>query len=439
VQDIRQQRENRGAKARRTGIWGVIYQGVYAVVQLVCLGMLVRYIDNQQYGLWLTVIAASAWMTLANLGQTSALLTKLGAVALTDHQAALRVFSASTFLVTSISTILVACLAVVGAYVPWAQLFNAEANMTDYSVGSVAMAGMLISLLALPAGLGAASIFAHQRGDLVHKIMVCGSLFCLAATGMAVWYRMPMWIVGWISLSGPILGGIALWFIGITNALVPRPNFLSVDSKMLREMVFAGSIFFLLDASGLWLLRMPDLIVAHTNGIAAVGPFASVGRLPLLMIALFQAVLLPFWPALSEAAHRGDFGWIKKMISQTLLMVLGLWFLGATGIWFLGARFIQLWTGSSDFSSTSLIAAASIQSLGLGLFAWLSVLLSGLSQQRTLLIISGLASLTLLPAALFLGNEFGPVGVAMAQAAVMLFCVVPLGSYALYRTVVVNK
>jgi O-antigen/teichoic acid export membrane protein len=295
------------------------------------------------------------------------------------------------------------------------------------------MAALLVSLLAIPAGLGTFSVFAHQRGDLMHMIMSAGSMISLGVAGVAIWLHQPLWLAGAITLSGPLLGGVALWIIGLANDLVPRPQWALVDRNNLNGVMKAGFMFLLIDAATLMLLRTPDLVVAHMHGVDAVGPFASVGRLPLLMIALFQALLLPFWPALGEATHRGDHGWVRQIVIRTLLMVVGLWIVGALSIWFLGPFFIQLWTGSSDFSNRGLIAAACIQSLGLGLFAWLSVLLSALSEQLKLVGLMMLSSLAFLTLAYIWGNQFGPVGVALAQAGALLFCAVPLGSLVLNR------
>src|SRR5437764_8167327 len=110
MEDLTRQRKERGQNARRTGVWGIIYNGVYAVSQLVALGMLVRYVGKEPYGLWMTIIAIASWMPLANLGQQSALLTRLSAAAHTDRDAAQRILSASTLLVTAVSTLLLPVL-----------------------------------------------------------------------------------------------------------------------------------------------------------------------------------------------------------------------------------------------------------------------------------------------------------------------------------------
>lgn len=438
LSDIVQQRKDRGFRARRAGIWGIVYQFVYAVAQLVVMGVLARYLGPEQFGLWMTVLALTTWMPLANLGQNSVLLTKMGGIALTDHVASQRVFTASAFLVTAITVVLVIPLLATGPYFPWAEMLNGKDAMTDSEIGILVVAVLLVSLLAIPASLGASSVFASQRGDIVHMVMSMGSLFSLGLVGIGVWLKGPLWLIGSIAVSGPLLGGLTLWAQGLSNGMVPIPKLSALDPNAVRSAMKVGATFLFVDLTTLLLMRTPDVIVAHLQGVAAVGAFASVGRLPLLMMALFQALLLPFWPAIGEAANRGDLDWIRRMTKYTLLLILGIWAAGAAGMWTLGAFFIELWMGSADFANSDLIRAACAQSLGLGLFAWISILLSALSRQRLLVMISGLTALIFLPLAFFCGDRYGPVGVALAQAGALLFCAVPLGGLVLHR-IIANK
>lgn len=156
---------------------------------------------------------------------------------------------------------------------PWCHLLNAEdVGLSDSSVGAIAVAALVVSLLALPAGLGPFSVFAHQRGDLVHMVMSSGSLISLGSAGVAIWLQQPLWLVGAITLSGPLLGGVALWIMGLGNGLVPRPQWVLVVSNHAGEMTKAGFMFLLIDATTLMLLRTPDLLVAHLHGVDAVDP-----------------------------------------------------------------------------------------------------------------------------------------------------------------------
>jgi O-antigen/teichoic acid export membrane protein len=409
----------------------VIYQGVYAATQLVALGMLVRYVGREQYGLWMTILAVTTWVPVANMGQTAVLLTRLGALAHTDRPAACRVFSASALLVACAAAGLLLIIVLFVPLVSWSGLPDGDASLR--LAQATATAALTVSVLALPAMLAGFAIFAHQRGDLVHMIMSAASLVGLAAMAIAMRLQQPLWVVGGLSLAAPLLGGLTLWWLGLATGLMPRPRWALVDGKTLTNLMKTGLLFFLTDAAAILLLRSPDVIVASVDGVDAVGPFASVGRLPLLLVAVFQAVLLPFWPALGEAAQRRDYEWIARTARYTLMLVLGLWAAAAAGIGLLGALFVEVWMGAAGFSTPGLLAAACLQALGLGLFSWLLVLLGALSMQRKLVVVAGVTTLIFLPLAFLSGTWLGPVGVALAQALALLCCAVPLGTLVLYR------
>ncbi|WP_295430414.1 oligosaccharide flippase family protein [uncultured Thiodictyon sp.] len=431
MDDLARLRKDRGAKAKRTGVWGVIYQGVYAATQLVALGMLVRYVGREQYGLWMTILAVTTWAPVANLGQTSVLLTRLGALAHTDRPSAGRVFSASTVLVTSAAAVLLLIIALCVPLVSWSGLPVGDASL--WLAQATAAVALTVSVLTLPAVFAGCAIFAHQRGDLVHMIMSAASLIGLAAMAIAMRLQQPLWVVGGLSLAGPLLGGLTLWWLGLATGLMPRPRWALVDRKTLTNLMKTGLVFFLTDAAAILLLRSPDVIVASVDGVDAVGPFASVGRLPLLLVAVFQAVLLPFWPALGEAAQRRDYEWIRRTARYTLVLVLSLGTLAAAGIGVAGTAVVEVWMGGPGFSTPGLLAAACLQTLSLGLFFWLFVLLGALSMQRQLAVVAGVTTLIFLPLAFLSGTWLGPVGVALAQALALLCCAVPLGTLVLYR------
>jgi O-antigen/teichoic acid export membrane protein len=115
------------------------------------------------------------------------------------------------------------------------------------------------------------------------------------------------------------------------------------------------------------------------------------------------------------------------------VLVLSLGTLAAAGIGVAGTAVVEVWMGGPGFSTPGLLAAACLQTLSLGLFFWLFVLLGALSMQRQLAVVAGVTTLIFLPLAFLSGTWLGPVGVALAQALALLCCAVPLGTLVLYR------
>src|SRR5213075_2100280 len=94
-----------------------------------------------------------------------------------------------------------------------------------------------------------------------------------------------LWVLGAGTIASTALGGLALWAIGGGRGLVPRLGWRWVERADVALAWRTGLHFLAIDASALILLRTPEVIVARLHGVAAVGPFASVGRMPALMLA----------------------------------------------------------------------------------------------------------------------------------------------------------
>ncbi len=427
------ERTSRQGKARAAALWGVSYQGITAGCQFISLGLLARHTTREEYGLVMTVLAMTTWIPMAFLGQNSVLMTRLAAVAHSDRKAASRVFSSSLLLVGLSSGSLLLALVTLGPFLDWSRILNTIGEPAGLMAGPLTIAALSVSIISLPSLLGGFSVFSYQRGDLVHKSMSAGNAISVAAVTTAIVIKAPIWVAAALTLTGPLAGGLALWGLGLTKGLIPRPRLEHSCPGVLREMASAGGLFFLIDAATVILLRSPEVISAQLHGTGAVGPLASVGRLLVVLLAIYQAVLMPFWPALGEAFHQGDVEWVKRIARRTGIWVIVIWMGGVLGLVVFGAIFVRLFTGSQDYSTPGLIAVACAQSLGQGLWTWLSVLMGALSLQRQQVKAAAIAALSYLPLALFAGTHAGPAGVAAAQAAALILCGFPAGLFLLTR------
>ncbi len=413
-------------RTRRIALLGVAYQGVYGASQLACLAVLSRSVAPDIYGLWMAVLALTTWVPLAALGQNAVVLTTVGSARQAGPAALGQAYSASAGLVAATSGVLLAVLCLVGPWLPWATLLNADTAVAASAAMPVALSALIVAALALLPVLVGYALIACQRGDIVHLAMSAGSLVSVALTGVAAWAGAPLWQLGAITLAGPFLGGVAAWVCGWQLAGHPRWRWGGMREPALRHAMRTGAYFVVIDALVFTLVRTPELLVAHLHGIAAVGPIASIGRFPVLMLAAFQAVLIPSWPILAEALARRDHAWIRQAARKCLYTVLVLWAAAAVLMPTAGPRFVQLWLGHLDPSVPGLLWAATVQGLGMAVLAWCVVLLGALSQQRLLVATLAAAALVYAALSLALGGVLGPAGVALAQGLSVLLVAAPV-------------
>jgi O-antigen/teichoic acid export membrane protein len=180
-------------------------------------------------------------------------------------------------------------------------------------------------------------------------------------------------------------------------------------------------------------VRTPELVVARLHGLDAVASFGAVGRIPVLLLAVFQALLLPYWPALAEAVKLADLQWVRRVALRGLATILGIWLAVALVLLGFGQGLFSLWLGDSVVIAQPLIVAACGQSLGIGLLAWLMVLLNAQSRTGTLLVTLGVVAVVYVSCGIWLGLQHGPVGVAIGQIIGLCGVVVPTAAWELRK------
>lgn len=420
---------SRGARATLTASLGVVYQGVYALVQVVALGILIRAHGSECFGLWMTVVALTTLlMPASTLGQPSALVSQLSSLDGSDSRACSRLFSLSFIVLCAASAAVLLIVTICGGTLSWTRLLNADGPSTHANAGPTAVAGLVAALLTFPVIHASQAVLARQAGYLSYLANIVSALVALALVMLAARLEAPLWVVGALTMSGVPMAGIWLWRYGRKTRLVPRLRLTLVDRAGLRAQLMHGLSFMALDIGTMVILRAPELLVARMHGVAAVAAFAAVARVGSLLYTLFQATLVPLWPAISDAKLRGDHAWIRSAARRSLAWVALLWGTGAVGFALLGPLAIRWWTGHPELADGSLIAAAIVQALGQGLLVWQTVFLVGLSRPKVQIAATTAAAACFVVLALFLGDAVGPLGVALAQALALLLVSAPVAA-----------
>src|SRR5208282_2205862 len=82
-----------------------------------------------------------------------------------------------------------------------------------------------------------------------------------------------------------------------------------LQPKLLGDLARVGVYFFVQQISTMVLFSAPSLILSATVGAAEVTPYNLTQRVLNLFTVVANAVLLPVWPAYTDAKARGDWKW----------------------------------------------------------------------------------------------------------------------------------
>ena len=417
--------------ARRTAALGLLHQAAYASSQLLATGIISRAVAADQFGLWLTVFALTTWVPLLSIGQYAVLLTTLGSVARRDRAAATRAYGASFAIAASSACVVLAALLFGAPWTPWPAWLNADTPALAAMTTPVVMAMLGATLLAVPLTLMGFAVFAHQRGDLVHLAMISGSVAGTLALLLAAATHQPLWVLGATAVAGPLLGGLWIAWRHAGGRYLPRLALGQLHRSDVGTALKMGLALAAADLLLFAIVRTPDLVVARLHGLDAVGPFGAVGRVPVLLLAVFQALMLPYWPALADAVHQGDVRRVRRIAVRSLATILGIWAAVSVVLVGWGLPLFRVWLGDGVQVQQPLLVAACGQSLGIGLLAWLMVVLNAQVRTRTLLATLAAAACIYVALAVWLGLRSGPVGVAHGQVIGMLAELLPVAAWQL--------
>ncbi|HET8643950.1 MAG TPA: hypothetical protein VFO85_00595, partial [Vicinamibacteria bacterium] len=140
-------------------------RGAAAVVALVSVPVMLRYLGAERYGLWAALSSAWAALLFADLGIGNGLLSVLAEdEGRDDRQAAQKHVSSAFFALLAVAVVLAAGFALVHGQVSWARLLGARSETAAAEAGPSVAAFVACFLATLPLGVVTRVRLARQEG-----------------------------------------------------------------------------------------------------------------------------------------------------------------------------------------------------------------------------------------------------------------------------------
>ncbi len=108
-----------------TAITSMGARGIGIATALISVPLTLRYLGAEEYGLWVTITAVTAFLTFANFGLGNGLVNGVSeAQGRNDREAVRRYVSSAFYMLLGVMTILGLTFAVVYPLVPWPRVFQ---------------------------------------------------------------------------------------------------------------------------------------------------------------------------------------------------------------------------------------------------------------------------------------------------------------------------
>ena len=278
----------------------------------------IRYLGENQYGIWLTLSSVLMWLGNLDFGIGNGLRNKLAeSFAKEDYQLA-RKYLSTAYAVFAIG-IFVSLLIylVVHPFINWVFILNAGSYDVKSLNNFVLIVFVLFAfqfLLRLLTSL----INADQKPALNGFITLCINILTLVT----------VFILYLISQSSLYAYGIVISIIPFTVLLIASyilfkkrynhiaPSLKQIDLKSSGNLVSIGLQFFIIQVSALIVFATDNLIITHLYDPSQVTIYNIAHKYFFFITLVFNVFLSPFWSAFTDAFVKNDFEWIKQVVKR---------------------------------------------------------------------------------------------------------------------------
>ncbi len=404
---------------RKNIVLSVIFKGLSVGLSLLLLPLTVNYLSQVEYGIWVTLLGVLSWVNYLDMGIGPGLRNKLTeAVSLKD------VTAFKSFLSSGIVMIGGVCFAAFIALIVGLKFVNLNEvlNTTEVSSGLLYHATLYTGIIVLI--LFFFSIMdqvynAFQQTAIPGFINVIQSTIMLGIVYYLTYfnYRNMLYFVIAFGVSAILSKvGMCLWFFLRHKHLLPGYHF--IDIERMKSLVTLSAKFLLLNVTCIFIYSSADFMITLRLGPEYVRDFDIAFKVFYFISTLYFFMFNPLWSAYTDAYIKKDFGWIRKTLKKTTLLIIPV----ILAVIIVGANIrliTRIWTGLELDIPNTLSVAIGLYTIGLYWLANWNYFINGSGQVNLEIVVSVISALGVAGLSWTLMPIMGTTGMALAMAIVV--------------------
>jgi len=407
----------------------VFYRAIGIGSTFVALPLTIRYLGQLQFGVWTTLLSIITWMIFFDFGIGHGLKNEVAeSLAKNDFLKVRKLVSAGYTAIGILSITILFCFLILSFFLSWQSIFNTK-EVEEVSLRAAVQIAAIFMLLNFWFGLVNSLLGALQKTSLITLNQTISSCLSLLLLFFLVRYTSgEIW-----KLS--IAYGCALCAPNIISTLIlirRRPEFcpkFCIETKHWKSLLGIGSHFFVIQLAVMILFLTDKILITQIFGPEYVTQYEVVFKIFSVVTLAHSLISTPLWSAYTDAYHRADYSWIKKMLSKQIFIYIAVIF-STLIIAFLMSSIVKIWIGSEIKISISLIFSMAMFVL---ISSWnniFAMLVNGIGRVKPQLFTSIIAMILNIPLAFLFTKyfEFGVSGVVFATCISLLFAAVVLPS-----------
>ncbi|WP_321373657.1 oligosaccharide flippase family protein [uncultured Draconibacterium sp.] len=340
--------ESRGAKAKRHILYSFGIQGLSILIGLLYVPLLLNYLTQEKYGIWLTLTSILGWFSYFDIGLGNGLRNKLTeSIALCNNDLGKKYVSTTYALLIGIFSIVLVIFHICNFFLNWNSILNTQ-NIDNHELYVLTSIVFTFFILRFVFQLIVVIYKADQKPAFGSLISTFGNLisfiFVLLLTQFTI--KGNLVLLGTVISVIPVILLITVSFFAFKKRYPQfSPSFNEIDIKLSHGLLSLGVKFFFLQLTYIFVYSTSNIFVTQFFGPQEVTIYNIAFKYFQLPHMAFSIILIPIWSAVTDAYIKADFLWLKKTLKT--LNILSLVFgIGIIVMVFISNWFYELWVGS---------------------------------------------------------------------------------------------
>ena len=303
--------------------YSFILKGFSVLVNFLYIPLLLAYLGDQLYGIWITLTSIVVWFSFFDVGLGNGLRNKLTeSITNKNNKLSKKLVSTTYALISLIFLFILVIFLLINNFLDWNSLLNS--NILS-NAELVLLTAILFSFVFLRFifQLINTVLYAKQKQATVSLINFISQFIAFILVFLLIQFsdKSNILILCFIISAVPVIVLILSSVFLFQNKLISlKPNFSHVDFSLSKDLINLGFKFFFLQISYILLFTTSNFIIANFYGPEAVTEYHIAFKYFQLPFMILSIILAPMWSAITEAYSLDDFIWLNKTLKKLQLV-----------------------------------------------------------------------------------------------------------------------
>jgi len=299
-----------------------IFRLINIFVTYLTIPLTLKYLSDERYGIWQTILTIISWAALSNFGIGNGLRNKVTeAITAGDNKKLKGYISSAYIYISAISAIILLTGIFAVFFINTDVIFKGN-TIARYEILISFIIVIINFCINFILGISTSIAFGIQKSSLVNLFQVITSILTLIGLIVLKRFTNPNLInIAFLYLIANSLSNIIFTIIIISDKKL-RPSIESYDKKLGKDITKLGLEFFILEVASLVLCSTDNFIVSSFIGVEKVIGYYIASKLFQVISTSYSILLIQLWSAISEANFKKDYKWIKYAVYKLLILLL---------------------------------------------------------------------------------------------------------------------